>query len=246
MLLIDNRVGSKELAEPLANLGLPVELTTLEFGDISFAGRGIGGEVLQIGIEFKKLGELVQALSSGRLAGHQLPGMVQGYERRYLLIEGEWITNAAGMLQRRTGQGEYKPLPGAPPVAELLKRLLTYAHRGGMTPWPTKSRADTLRWIAAAYRFWTDKDLDEHKSHIAIYNADVDSRLGAPTSQFRHTASTLPAIGAEASRAAELKFGSIYEAVIASADDWAGLEVNGKRLGTKRAEAIVRAIHGDT
>lgn len=244
MLLVDNRTGSNELAGGLQALGLPVDLTTLEFGDVAFEGRGVAGEPLWVGIEFKQLTELAEAIK-GRLPGHQLPGLVQNYERRYLLVEGEWETDKQGRLLHRSKLGAFAPILGMPPAIELQKRLLTYATRGGMQFIHAAKRKHTLSWLAALYRFWTDVDLDQHKSHIAIYNRDVDEALLKPKSQFVQTIATLPGVGREVAMAAEREFGNIRVACQALAQDWAALEVNGRKFGAKRAEKVVEAIRAN-
>ena len=104
MILVDTRAGSNELIEPLLKAGLPVEEATLEFGDLAFLGRGEGGKKLTIGIEHKKMGDLVQSMTGGRLAGHQLPGMLGMYDRCWLIAEGDWLTH--GGPAARTGLSE--------------------------------------------------------------------------------------------------------------------------------------------
>lgn len=247
MLLVDERAGSKNLIAPLKRAGLPVEGSMLEFGDIAFEGRGVGGAPLWVGIEFKQLTELGDAIK-GRLPGHQLPGMVQSFERRYLLVEGDWHTDAAGRLLRKTKFNMWATMPGMPPAAEVQKRLLTYAVRGGLSYWGTSNRTQTVEWLTALYHFWTDKDLDEHKSHLAVYNRDVDSRLQMPTTQFRQTVSTFPGVGREFLDAAERRFPTVAAAVSGRVTDWAEIEAidrsgKTKRFGTKRATKLVDSLH---
>src|SRR6266446_2939294 len=122
MIFVDYRQGSHELVAPLQALGLPVEETTLEFGDVAFEGRGEGGKPVSIGIEFKKLGELVQALRTQRLQGYQLKGMRKAFDYSYLFVEGELLYGDAGGLLRRKGKRALVPLPGQMSVSELLKR----------------------------------------------------------------------------------------------------------------------------
>ncbi len=65
-LLVDGAVGSVEFIAPLVHMGLPAVKAHLEFGDFRFVGRGEGGVPLHIGVEYKKLGELVGSLRTGR------------------------------------------------------------------------------------------------------------------------------------------------------------------------------------
>jgi ERCC4-type nuclease len=111
---------------------------------------------------------------------------------------------------------------------------------GGLTPIHTDTREDTLQAILALYRTFTDKDLDKHKSHIAVYEAPPIRPINA----LRRTLKTFPDIGMKTSLAAQLKFGSLVDAVNAPVEEWASLEVvddKGKkrRLGRGVAEKII-------
>jgi len=225
-------------------LGLPVEETTLDFGDVMFEGRGEKGESVLVGIEFKKLEELVQAVRTERLQGYQLIGMRDTYKFGYLMYEGELLYDKAGSLQQwkkgRFGKKYRVPMPGQMTVNELLKRVNVLHLCGGLTPIPTLDRNHTLQAILALYRTFTDKDLDKHKSHIAAYEAPPIR----PINGLRRTLKTFPDIGMKASLAAQLKFGTLIDAVNATVEEWASLEVvddKGKprRLGTTVAEKIV-------
>lgn len=250
MLLIDDRAGSKELAQPLEALGLPVELTRLQFGDVAFVGRGEKGSDVSIGIEFKQIGELVTSLRTERLQGFQLPGMrnEMGYDHCYLFFEGQWLYDKQGLLQRRsrTNPRLLKPLPGKMTISELLKRLFVLHLVGGINPWPTLTRQDTLSSIRDLYRTWTDKALDQHKSHLGIYRAP--SLL--PMSDFRVTVSTFPGIMQKGSLAVEQAFGgNLAAAVTASVETWANIRTiddggKARRLGTAVAQRIWDHCHG--
>lgn len=255
MILVDRRVGSKDLLVPLQKAGLDAELDDLQFADVAFMGRGIGGAPLMIGVELKTLADLVQSMTTERLQGFQLPGLLRTYDpdltgqRVYLIVEGEWKTDRNGRLVRRVGPGLWKPMQGAPPASALRKRLLTLASRAGITVWSTSNRADTVAFVADLYRYWTDKRLDNHRSHLAIYSPDVDSRLLSTPSIFRQVISGLPGIGMKVVEAAESYFeGSIKRAIMASPKVWAELtttdrEGNPRRFGAKKAEQLLQAIN---
>lgn len=249
MILVDNRAGSCELIKPLRKLGVEVESTRLAFGDLAWDGRGVKGASVSIGVEFKQLDELVAALRSERLQGYQMRGMRPVYDHSYLLIEGELLYDRAGALQYwiKTEKGrELAPLPGHMSVSELLKRIYVLHLCGGLNPWWTTNRADTLQSIVALYHTWADTDLDAHKSHIAMYEAPPLT----PISEFRRTVRTLPGVGMRASLAVEQHFkGSLWRASAASVEEWAGIQVVGdngktKRLGTTVAQRIYTYCHG--
>jgi hypothetical protein len=254
-LLVANDTGSAELVAPLLKLGLPAELAELEFGDVAFMGRGEGGAPLYIGIELKKLSDLVQSLTSKRLQGHQLLGLTRDFDRRYLLIEGHFHNDDKGHAVVFRGVGRPKPLKGAPQAVVLEQEIINLQTRGGLWVKETTTRRDTLRFILAAYRYWTDKDLDEHKSHLAIYAPDLDRGLFTPPSDFRKALTViLPGIGYTTSGAVERYIGEtktlreqLHRVLSMRLEDWASLEIpNGrgkvKRLGASRAQAIMGVL----
>lgn len=245
MLLVDYRAGSKELVTPLQAKGLEVVETTLDFGDIAFEGRGEGGQPVQVGVEFKKLPELIGAMRDGRLEGHQLLGMRGGptplYDFAYLFIEGVLLYDTNGvMLEKRfrRGRAVLEPMRGGMPAFEFKKRLQTLHLRGGLNHEWAATREETLDNLEVLYRTWTDKDLDGHTSHLAIYNAPTL----VPVSQFRRTINTLPGLALARSSAAQQRFGSLRRAFNAPADEWASVETDGRKLGRTTAGHIVTAI----
>src|ERR1035437_8002080 len=125
MILVDLRIGSKYLLAPLKAAGFEAQLVELEFGDIAFEGKGPNGTTLNIGVELKVLGDLVNSLRTGRLAGHQLPGLLKTYDYAWLLVEGEWRANAAGQVTTQKRRRLWTGIPGKMSASELDKQLLT-------------------------------------------------------------------------------------------------------------------------
>lgn len=245
MLLVDYRDGSKDLIRPLQKLGLEVEETDLEFGDIAFVGRGIGGKPVQVGIEFKKLSECIGSLRTERLQGHQAPGMQDAYDFRWLLVEGELHIDRAGLLQRRVGKREFKPIPGRMTLSEYNRRLLSMHLCWGLNPERTDNTAQTMKWIEACYRSWTDVDQDKHTSHLGIYQPPTL----VPISDFRRAVCSWPTIGIRTSKAVEDHFKYVSVAAVAGVSQWAEIEVitdagKPRRIGTKDAEKIVAFLRG--
>lgn len=236
MIFVDRRDGSHELVAPLRKLGLPVEETTLESGDVMFEGRGLGGVSILIGIEHKKLGELVTALRTERLQGSQLlkmrgadtPEEAPRYDFAYLLIEGEVQIDAQGYLLKK-GQYGRPPsrLGGSMTESELEKRLATLHRCGGLLPVWSSSQRRSCAIIAAWYRTFTDRDLDAHVSHIAIYRPPALM----PISEFRTFVQSINGISFGTSKAIERAFGgSIRRAVNASMAEWRAIDGVGMKL----------------
>lgn len=238
MIWLDSAVGSKQLAGPLQQMGLPVEVTQVP-GDIAFLGRGEGGAPVSIGIEYKKLGELVTALRTQRLQGHQAVKMQYAYDYNYLVYVGELLYDRQGYLMRRAGRRTFKRLPGSMTVSELFKRLFVLQLEVGLTPINVHSQPDSLKIIEALYHTWTDQNQDQHKSHIAIYQP---APL-IPISQFRQTVATLPGIGVALSRRVEQHFeGKLLRAFDAPVSEWAKIE----GIGVPTAERIINAIRKES
>ena len=243
-IAVDYRRGSHELVVPLEAMGHEVAETDLPFGDIAFVGKGEAGVPVDIGIEFKKLEEFVDSLKTQRLQGHQMLGMQDAFEFRYLLIEGELLYDKRGRLLKRIGKHEFAPMPGGIGIYELMKRVHVLHLRGGLNPLWARNRRDTLMQLDVLYKVWTDKALDEHTSHLAIYQPPAL----IPVSQFRQTVATLPGIALRVSLAVERAFdASLRRAFNAGLQQWANIEIvdrNGhsKRLGPKVAERIQEAV----
>lgn len=240
-MMVDPREGSHDLIAPLTEAGLPVEPTTLLFGDIAFVGRGEGGAPLTIGIEHKKLADFVGSLDS-RLAGHQLPGLVQHFDRHFLIIEGEWDVDERGYVVQPHPHLKRKwiQVKGAPFASVFEQRVINLATRGGLTVRWTRNQKETIRYVSALYRYWCDRDLDDHKSHLAIHAPDLDRTLQVPVSDERRVYAAIPSISYTRSRAVEQHFPTIFDAVTADPAEWMKVEGIGKKL----ANQIWRFLRG--
>ncbi len=245
MIEVDPRAGSKELLAPLAHAGLPVTEVELAFGDLAFVGRGEGGLPLFIGVEHKKLPDLVQSLGNDRLAGHQLTGMLRMYDRGYLVIEGEWDVDGGGRIVVPTAfRGRVSPLKGAPPASVLEQRVLTLEHRGGLHVRWTRNQEETIRYVHALYRFWTDRDLDGHRSHLAVHAVDLDRTLLEPVSDERRVYAAFPNVGYKRSGAVESHFPSLWAAANALEPEWVKVPGIGKTLANNLV-AFIRGRKGE-
>ena len=235
----DRRLSSRahELVAPLRKRGLDVEEGTLEAGDVMFEGRGERGASVLVGVEVKKLPELVQAFRTERLQGHQAPKMQALYDFSYLLIEGEVLSDAQGRLLARTGRRGFRALPGGMALSELLKRLFVLQLARGLCFRSARTRGDTLQYLEALYRVWTDTALDAHKSHIAIYRAPTP----VPISEFRVFMQSIDGIGFKASLAIEQHFkGDLRRALLASENEWR--QIDG--VGLKTAVHVMDVLEG--
>jgi ERCC4-type nuclease len=238
MMTIDPREGSVDLVDPLREKGITIiDDEYLRSGDVSFVGRGEGGQRLRIGIEYKKLPDYLASMK-GRLQAIQVPRMVEDYDRRYLIIEGEMNYDSKGRLLRRAGRNFWKPIPGQPGAAEVIKKLIVMELRGGIYTIRTHDFRETLLWVYSLYRVWTDSDLDAHKSHLAIHAPDLDERLLEKHSLVRTMAAQLPGVGYLLSKQVEDRFPSVREMVRASVEDWKAID----GIGKKKAQTIYNSL----
>lgn len=253
MLFIDKAIGSASLIPLLEKIGLPVTPSHLEFSDVEFCGKGVGGEPVMIGIECKRLSELTSDWQ--RFAGEQIPKMNREYVHRWLVYEGEWQQNSKGDLIQRTGRMSFKRLHGDANAARLRKKLMTLEMCGGfhVQHIPHHGRAgswsvETVRFIHDLYRWWTNDAMDEHRSHIVNYQAQGL----IPLNRFEHAFASFPGLGQRKAKPVARHFkNSIRRAANANAEEWAEIEVVGddkkaRRLGTKLAEDLVQFLDGKT
>lgn len=204
MLLIDNRIGSKDLLSPLQRAGVPCELQHLEFADFAFLGRGPKGADIYIGVELKETGDLIASLQSARFSGHQLPGLQSAYDRVWLLTEGIWRASEDGVLEElRGGWRSFSHGRRRIMAADLDAWILSQVIRGGVNHWHTGTRRDTIRFLATLYTWWTHKSFEEHRSHEAIYLPPPDRAMLTEPSTFLKMVSCLPRVGWDKARKLE-------------------------------------------
>lgn len=189
MILVDNRAGSRDLYPLLAAKGMPVTLTRMDYGDVSWLGLGPDGEPVSVGIEVKRIRDVLQCVCDGRFAGHQLPGLVQAYDQVWLLIEGLWRANAkTGMLETRVKRGTWVEISVGTRrfmYRDLLTWLSTIEIKGGVRIARTSDWNEATIWLSSLYRWWTeDGGWESHKSHLAFHDG---TRHGTPYKRDRAT-----------------------------------------------------------
>lgn len=240
MILIDPRVGSKDLYPPLKSFRYPVKLSPLEYGDVAFTGRGPDERPVLVGVEVKKIGDVLSCIQDGRFAGHQLPGLQQSFEVYWLLVEG--LTRAGkGGLEIHGSRGWYEPQGRRMSYAAFIHWMLTMEIRGGCRIARTADRAETVAWVASLYTWWTEKKWDKHESVHAIHDDPGELKpymvaLLRPTKRQMIAAKLL---GAKTGLEALKHFGCITNMVLATEKEW--MEVKG--VGRERAREAMRLLH---
>jgi ERCC4-type nuclease len=231
VIFLDNRVGSKELA-PL--LTVPTELTRLEYGDASFVGRGADGPV-HIGMERKTIMDLAKSLSTGRLSGHQLIGMLKLYDVVYLLVEGLWrVDPNSGLLMRVDGKGSWRYLKiGARRfmAREVFKYINTLQMKAGVIYRRTASIYETAEWLQSDYAWW-QKSWEDHRSHLQ-WQRPVETPMLVKPGMVERVSSQVEGVGWDKARSLGKEFKSVRELLEASPKRLAKVKGIGKKLSEK-------------
>ncbi len=243
LMLVDDRVGSKDLLPALRRSGVPCDLQRLDFADFAFVGRGLEGADVHIGIELKETRDLISSLRSARFPGHQLPGLQSHYDRAWLLTEGIWKASDDGVLQAWVTGGWWTT---SIMVSDLETWILSQTIRGGISYWHCSTRKDTIRFLTVLYHWWTSKDLDEHRSHPAIYLPPPDRASVIEPSTFVKMASCLPSIGWEKAYALEAS-GARFQLVYPSGNpctvpDLQKVNGIGKTIATRIVETLSHSV----
>ena len=243
MILVDSRIGSQDLAPIIRSFGVPVDLCTLDFADCAFIGNGATGPV-PVGIELKKLNDILSCITTGRFSGHQLRGLVQQYDEIYLVIEGIYRPNPNdGVLETTYGRGWHAVSQGKRQwmYRELENFLTTVEQRGGIRLRRTADTHETARMVASLYAWWS-KDYDEHKAHLAINRANRgrDTALLVRPSLKHEIAMCLPGLGYMKAGAVAGHFSSVRAMINAELSEWVMLPGVGKTIAAKIQAEITK------
>lgn len=234
MITIDDRVGSKELYSMLKNC--PAQLGHLNSADFAFLGQGTDNEPLAIGVERKKIMDLLQSMASGRLAGHQLPLMLREYHVQYLIVEGYYTPDPRnGLLtawkrELHLGSRRFS-------AKEVFGYLHSLQIRRGIYLWRTHTPRETAQLVEILYSWWTKKNLDQHLSYLARHQEYAD--LSTKKLPFvRRVAVELPGIGREKAKLVLKMFPTLKAMIDASKEDWMQIEGIGKTIADKIVEVL--------
>jgi ERCC4-type nuclease len=237
-VVIDPRAGSRDLVTPLREAGVRLRVGKLAFGDVAIPGHGPSGGVLAL-VEHKKLLDLLQAIGTKRLQGHQIPGMRRQAQYVVLLVEGIYKPGPDGELLY-SRYGEWLPATSRMTYAQLEGVLLSLRLCAGVHVVRCGSRVESVAWIAELVR-WLAKPWESHRSHTAVYVPSPEAGSPVPLwepSLAHKVASVLPGLGAVRAEAAAGRFGTTERLVTATVKQWQGVPGVGKTI----AEHIYRRL----
>lgn len=238
MILLDRRIGSKELLPLFKPYGIEVELTELEFGDLCWSGNGPDNGVL-VGVERKTIHDLISSMRSRRLSGHQLPGLLRTYDYVYLLVEGITRCGDKGELLTYYKRGFIPVRSGSRPILyrEVEHYFETLTHICGVTVVSTANDEQTVLWSVSAYKWWNDKRWDQHHAHKEIYAPPPKQKGGRVFGRSKigiveKVAAQIVGIDRRAFDVGK-KFKTVRDMVNASEKDWEKVKGIGKVLAGK-------------
>lgn len=231
LITIDKRVGSSHLRSPLKRLGLKTKLGHLEFGDVAFEGtRGL------VGIELKRLMDLSSSLTTGRLAGHQAPGMMRAYPHRYIVIEGLMRPARDGLLETYSWERKrWRETKSRVTYSQLHRFVMTLEGEAGFKLRRTTSGWETAVVIADIYR-WHQKT--SHKSLHTYDESRENARIRGAVTQAEMVAASLPGIKWVRAHAMATRFPTVEDLTDATVEDLQSVPGVGKKLASQSWRAL--------
>ncbi len=250
-LLLDPRSGSGELAPILRQFGVEPVVQQLPFGDACWEGAGPKHSIVNVGVERKRIDDLLQSMQSKRLSGHQLPGMAQMYDYAYLVVEGMWRPARDGAaLEVLLGGGRWVERSMSP--AAVTNYLMSLSLRTGLVVWRTSYDWETALFLTHQYRMW-QVPWEEHQAHDAVY-APVEAGNGGRKFSLiprkvtgkEKVALQLPGLDGKARHVVDA-FKNIRHMANADVEEWAGVKWltkkgESRKLGRVGAEKIVKYL----
>jgi ERCC4-type nuclease len=250
VILIDRKVGSRELSSMFHQTGIPAQLDNLPSGDFVFMGNGPGEEPVSVGIERKVVMDFLQSFMRGRLNAEQLPKLCEQHHYPYLLLEGDIRPDKEGNLEH-WWHGRWIPPKGKTWTYEAVDHILTTI----TTHWPvrlirTSSDRHTVATVVSMYKYF-QVPWESHESFkgfhtppppviISLMPQETDSDEDWQRWICRIVAKELPGVGWARSEAVAEDFNTARRMVMADEKRWREIE----GIGPKTAARVMRALGG--
>lgn len=247
MILVDNATGSWELQSLIQKQGIACDKAALAGADACFEGYGPDGTT-GIGVERKRIRDMLDCIDTGRYSGHQAVMMRGMYGFRFVALEGFWRPDTrSGLLLRGIPEPDGKMGwtdqwgPGMHRVMYYkLRRYLFSVMMTGVHLLYTRDIAHTAYDIMELYHYF-QKPWHEHKSQLALHHRTLTiPTLAHKPGLVRRWAFELEGVGMQYSADAERIFKTPRLLANSEERDW--MRVPG--IGPKTAIQIVREIGG--
>lgn len=254
MIIIDDREDLTPAS--FSHLGVECTQLRLEAGDYCWAGNGPDNRPVMVGVERKKIHDIIDCMRDRRLSGFQAPLMYNTYDVRYLLIESLWRVSTSGCIETLKGR-DWVPLYGMEQGAtrrtavmyqQLDAFLASLEQFFGFSVAKTSTSAETVQWLNARYNWW-QKPWNSHRTGKDIYaptpgvKATINNRGGytrrEPTMVWK-MAAQLPGIDSKAEQVADY-FATPVDMVLAGEVKWkAALGIVGKH--SKVVDGVIKSL----
>lgn len=247
MITVDDRIGAKELV-PYMPRHL-VEVRRLDYGDACMQGNGAGGMPVCIGVERKRIRDLVNSMTSGRLSGHQLIGLCNTYHVVVLVVEGRYRQAGNGVLEVWCGRDAGWQILAQGRHTHMFRDIMAFLHTlsnvAGIKVWHTADVAETAAYIASMHYWWTAKEWEEHRSHTDPYDAYTGKvPLHKPSVKRMVAMQLASGIGWERAGAADLAFDSVRDMVNADMAAWESVAGIGPTLAARIVDNVTHTNGG--
>lgn len=238
---VDDRAGSGDLIDfpPLKG---HAELTRMDSGDVIIIGKGPEDKPMLVGVEVKSVFDLLSSISTGRLAGKQIPGMIEDYDVSWLVSYGWYKCGNRGELRvRRKGRWEAVEQGGRSlPYSYLEGFLLTVSALGIKVKHVYGNKGDLAKWLGVLAG-WFGKPWSEHRA-LKVFDSSGQPGL-LPTLDSRtalraRVAATIPGLGFKRAVAAAHHFPSVRDMMLAGPEEWVKVEGIGKTISKTIVEAV--------
>lgn len=257
MIQVDDRIGSIELIPVLQEMAPklcktvpvpPITSSRLLSGDVCFDGEGPNGMKTIIGIERKRLRDMLNSIRLGRYSGKQLPDMLKYYDETYLIIEGWFRCGITGDLEtlvtkahplNETIGGRWFPVQlGNCTIryTELDHFICTMQTHTRVHVRTAHTEYETSAEILSIYTHHL-KPFDKHHAHQSLYTPQTLATIGK-AGLVRKVAACLSGVGWERSGDVALKFRNVLEMCMAVPAEWETIKGIGKTLARRAYDQI--------
>lgn len=208
-----------------------------------------------IGVEIKQASELLARIIDKDFERHQLPGLLDTYEVRYLLVQGYMAAGENRELLLLTFSPKRKSWSWEPPPGrwerpwsyEQVQSWLRSVERFGLHTISTFDRRTTAAWLYSLWSYW-QKPWSEHKTGTGVWLREPPELEQDPLQPFVFKVNRKMLVacalgeglgmGSEKARAAGEHFPSILSMVNAPAAEWQKVEGVGKKIAGRVYEEI--------
>ena len=246
MIYVDPRVGSGvaerggDLLPYIQALKIKAEKQPLPFGDACCEGNGPKGRI-SIGIERKRLSDVLNCVDDGRFSGHQNIGMKQLYQVQVLMVEGVWKPDTAtGYLMECVSALTWRPFKYRSQYTRYSKlfRYLLSIQLSGTCVIITRDIEHTAFNIVEIYQYF-QKKWDDHTALLDTQRVIIPDLNGKPP-LVRLWATDLEGVGVKLSQDAATLFKAPIHLAQSDETDW--LRIRG--IGAATAKSIINQIWG--